>query len=423
MTEKRVQSSQSPKPAPRRDTPVIPESALPLETEKPINNNHSGGGQDPQPFAALELLYKWRNFIVVNVLAASILAAGISFVIPKTYKATASVLPPKQTDIFSSLGGVASTLARSIPGASKIGLGGKPSGYNYFAILNSRSSLEEIVRKFNLISVYEIKDSSMEKAVKELSNNVSFEEQTDDYITIEVKDRDPQRAAAMANAFVDVLNRISVNLGTAEARTNREFIERRLVQARTDLRNAEDDLKSYQEKSKMIITSEQSASLSGMASLYALRARKEVELAVLRHGVEQDDPTVRALALEVSEIDRKLSNLPEIGVESLRRYRDVLIQQQILEFLVPMYEQAKIDEVKDLPVVISLDKAIPPERKSSPQRTLMVLITFVLTLFASIFLVYLLQWWSDSTPSGPAGSFLQSVSQSIARRYRTSLRH
>ncbi|HTY59758.1 MAG TPA: Wzz/FepE/Etk N-terminal domain-containing protein, partial [Bacteroidota bacterium] len=149
--------------------------------------------------AALELLYRWKNLLIVNVLAVSVIAAGISFMIPKTYKATASVLPPKQNDIFSSLGGVASSIVKSIPGASRLGLAQKPSGYNYFAILNSRTSLEDVVRKFNLISVYEIPDTSMERAVKELSNNVSFEEQPDDNITITVRDKNAQRAAEMAN--------------------------------------------------------------------------------------------------------------------------------------------------------------------------------------------------------------------------------
>ncbi len=412
MTEKRSQGETTLKGSPQNDNDSDALAAV---------GDHKGDVPRGHHLAALEMLFRWRRFLLINVLLITILAAGISFLIPKTYTATASVLPPKQSDLFSSLGGFASSLARSIPGASKLGFGQRSAGYNYFAILNSRTALEDIVRKFDLISVYEIKDSSMEKAVKQLSHNVAFEEQTDDYITIEVKDREPERAAAIANAFVDVLNRVSAQLGTAEARNNREFIEQRLNQARADLKKAEDDLRAYQEKSKMIITSEQSASLSGMASLYALRAKKEVELGVLRHSVEQDDPSVRSLALEVSEIDRKLSNLPEIGVESLRRYRDVLIQQQILEFLVPMYEQAKIDEVKDLPVVLPLDKAIPPERKSSPQRSIIVLVTFVLVFLTCVGLIYALEWLSRSTPIGPVGTRLKSIASAIARWYRIAI--
>lgn len=418
MTEKRNHSIRTSEAEPQGEGTAGFGGEISARDPRQGEHDHGGAAEQKQPLAGVELLFRWRYFIMVNVLVACLIAVGISFLIPKTYKATASVLPPKQTDIFSSLGGVASTLARSIPGASRFGFGQKPSGYNYFAILNSRTSLEEVVRKFDLISVYDISDSSMEKAIKELSSKVSFEEQPDENITVEVRDHDPERAAAMANAFVDELNTISVQLGTAEARNNREFIERRLFQARTDLRNAEDALKLYQEKSKMIITSEQSASLSGLASLYALRAKREVELGVLRHSVESDDPSVRALTLEIAEIDRKLSNLPEIGVESLRRYRDVLIQQQIVEFLVPMYEQAKIDEVKNIPVVLVLDRAVPPERKSSPQRLIILLVTFFLVLFTCILLVYMIEWLFRTLPPGPVGKRLISASEMIARRYR-----
>ncbi len=368
-------------------------------------------------FAALELLFRWKKFIIINVLVVSIVAAVISLLLPNYYKATASVLPPKQQDLFSTLSGI-SSLAKSIPGAGRLGLGQRPTAYNYFAILNSRASLERIIRQFDLMTVYDISDSSMEKTIKVLSNNVAFEEQTDENITFEVKDKDPRRASAIANAFIDVLNDLSIKLGSSEARNNRQFLEDRLSQARVDLRSAENALKEYQEKSRMIITSDQSAGLSGMAALYALRAKKEIELAVMQHGVVMDNPLIEGLRVEISELDKKLGSLPGIGVESLRRYREVLVQQQIQEFLVPLYEQAKINEFKDLPVVLVLDKAVPPEKRSSPQRSIIVLVSFVLALFISIMLVYLLLWLSNSKPDGPLGMRLRDLAIAVAKSYR-----
>ena len=345
------------------------------------------------PFlTSLELLFRWRRFIIILLLIAAALAAGVSFLLPKWYRASASIMQPKQQDLFGGgLSSVASTLAKGIPGASRLGFGQKSQSYNLFALLNSRTAMEQVVRKFDLFGVYNISDTVMEKAVKELSLNCAFEEQTDDYISVQVKDKDPQRAAAMANYFIEVLNEMSIKLGTQEARLNREFIGQRLEQARRDLHAAEDTLRAYQERSKMIITPDESATLAGIASLYGERARKEVELAVLRHGAADDNPLVEQLKVEIGELDKKLNTIPQIGVESLRRYRDVLIQEKIQEFLVPMYEQARVDEVKDIPVVLVLDKAIPPEKKSAPQRTVIVLVTFVLAalvLVAAAYLVY-----------------------------------
>jgi uncharacterized protein involved in exopolysaccharide biosynthesis len=66
-------------------------------------------------------------------------------------------------------------------------------------------------------------------------------------------------------------------------------------------------------------------------------------------------------------------------------------QQRILEFVLPIYEQAKIDEQKDIPVLLVLDKAVPPEKKTKPQRSLIVLLFSFLTLIFSIAMSFLMQ--------------------------------
>jgi LPS O-antigen subunit length determinant protein (WzzB/FepE family) len=116
----------------------------------------------------LAILLQWKRFIIINVLIVSVLALGISFLMPKWYRATTSVLPPKQQDLFGAVSS-AGTLLKSLAGMGKIGQ--KQGSYNYFAILKSRTVNEEMVRRFNLIQVYDTPDSSMEKAVKELMGN------------------------------------------------------------------------------------------------------------------------------------------------------------------------------------------------------------------------------------------------------------
>jgi uncharacterized protein involved in exopolysaccharide biosynthesis len=220
---------------------------------------------------------------------------------------------------------------------------------------------------------------------------VSFEEQPDEYITLEVLDRDPDRAAAMANFYVEQLNVLSIELATQEARSNREFIQRRLEEAWADLHRAEDSLRAYQEKAGVIITPEQEETMRGIASLYAMKARKEVERAIARRTAGEDNPVARQLALEIEELNRKLVGYPEIGLQSLRLYRDVMIQQRIVEFLTPIFEQARIDEVKDIPVVVTLDRAVAPERKAKPQRALIVLVVTGVTGFGLVLLAFLME--------------------------------
>jgi tyrosine-protein kinase Etk/Wzc len=368
----------------------------------------------------LSVLVRWRRFIIINVLCVTLLAVIVSFIMPKWYRATASVLPPKEPDMFGSLG-AASSVLRGLSGTKALrGLGQNEGAYNYFAILKSRTAMEAVVRHFALIDVYDVPDTSMEKAVKALTENTSFETGDDDNITIQVLDKEPQRAADMANYFVDLLNEISIKLGTQEARSNREFIEKRLEKAKSDLRHAEDTLRGYQEKSGMIIAIDPtSPTVSGIAELYGMKAKKEIELAILKRTVSSDNMLARRTEIELAELNKKVSTFPGIGMGSLRLYRELAIQQKIIEFLLPMYEQAKVDEQKDVPVLLVLDKAVAPERKVKPQRMLIVFLAATLSVFACVLLAFLLHGLTQRKGAlRPLESKLQGYARRIAARYR-----
>lgn len=333
----------------------------------------------------IRIVFRWKRFIVIDVVVVMTISTVIAFLLPRWYKSTATILPPKRQDVFSSLG-AASSIVRGLTNNSGLrGLGAGTQVYNYFAILNSRTASEAVINKFDLIHVYDIADTSMEKAIKELSYNVSFEEKADDYISIEVYDKDPIRAANMANYYVELLNQISTNLGTTEARNNRVFIEARLTQAKASLAYAEDSLRNYQKKSGMMLSPEQTETISSIAMLYGMKAKKEVELAIIQKTLGLDNPTVSQAKLELNELEKKLSTFPELGLESFRLYRNVIIQEKIVEFLLPLYEQARIDEQKDVPVVLLLDKAVPAERESKPRKLLIIAISNLLNIVLIIF--------------------------------------
>jgi uncharacterized protein involved in exopolysaccharide biosynthesis len=331
----------------------------------------------------LAMIVKWRKFILTNLSIITVTAVVVSLLLPKWYKAGASILPPRQQDLFGTLS-TASSLLKSLPGTGRLpGLGQKNGAYNYLAILKSRSAMEAVVNKFDLINVYDEPDSSMERAVKDLEDNSRFELLDDESLRIEVLDKDRQRAADMTNYFVEVLNDISIRLGTREAKSNREFIEKRLEQSKADLRTAEDSLKAYQERTRFLVAPEtNSASLSGIGELVVMKAKKEIELSILRQTTSGDNAMVTQLLMEIGAIDKKLAQFPAAGLTSFRLYRDVAIQQKIVEILLPMYEQVKVDEQKDVPVLLVLDRAVPPEKKDRPKRMIIV----GLTLFAAIVL-------------------------------------
>ncbi len=338
----------------------------------------------------LSIVLKWRKQIILLTLAAAVVSIAVSFIVPKWYRATATILPPKDKGLFGQMAGIGSILKDLSP-IQKVGSLGQNSGvYNYMAILKSRSTMESVVRKFDLMTVYEIKDSLMEDALKELDDNTTIKVEDEDYISIAVLDKSPQRAADMANYFAEMLNVISTRLGTQEGRTNREFIEKRLDAIRDRLRTAEDSLRRYQESSgTMIVPDPSTSSLSSIAELYALKSRKEIELAILSRTVSSDNPLLEQKRIELQEIEKKIGALPSVGLRSLRLYREVLIQQKIVEFLTPLYEQAKIEEQKDTPAILVLDKATPPEKKAKPKRALLVGLSTGGTFLLTLLLVFL----------------------------------
>jgi tyrosine-protein kinase Etk/Wzc len=208
----------------------------------------------------------------------------------------------------------------------------------------------------------------------------------------------------MANYFVEVLNELNIKLNTEEARNRRLIIERRYLQNLADLKQAEDTLKKFQQRYGIYYLPEQTkAAVTAAAELEAQIIAEEVKLGILRRQLGEDAPEVKLAKIQIEEMRKRLNQMkegsdkiknemslfvpfkdvPELGLQYLRLYRDYEIQNKLLEFILPLYEQAKIEEQRDVPVVQVLDRAVPPEKKARPFRTLIVVSVFAsaLTLF------------------------------------------
>ena len=141
-----------------------------------------------------------------------------------------------------------------------------------------------------------------------------------------------------------------------------------------------------------MITPEQgTSSVSAIAELYGMKEKKEIEAAILERTVSKDNSTLQQLRIELSEINKKIASFPQTAVESFRLYRDVAIQQKIVEFLVPLYEQAKVEEKRNTPSVIVLDRALVPERKAKPRVAIFTLLAFVVSSVLSLFVIFFIE--------------------------------
>jgi len=333
-------------------------------------------------------LLRWKKQIGMFVLAALVLSTVVSFLLPHWYLSSVSLLPPRTQNLLGGLSPFAALLKDFTPTSSTARLGGGQGSVNYMAILKSRRASESLIREFDLITVYETSDNSMEKTIKALESNLNIEVSPDGTILLEVLDRDSVRAAEMANALVRILNEIAIELGTGEARSNRVFLERRVDENRTALALAEQRLKEYQEKQGVVILTDQAKETAqAIGELYAKKMELDIKMAIMEKTSGEANPAYDQFKLEKTEIERRLAKFPEMGLQSYRLFRDILVQQKILEFLIPMYEQARLEEQKDVPVVVVLDRAVPAERKAKPKRLLIMGASTLSAFFLAILYV------------------------------------
>ena len=286
----------------------------------------------------------------------------------------------------------------SLGGASSLLGGAKTSGDLYVGMLKSQTISRMMVQHFNLMSVYKVKKESA--AEKALNGHTEFTIGTKDTIvTVSVTDHDPARARDMANAYLDALRETSGGLALTESSQRRQFFEQRLALEKDELANAEVALKQAEEKSGLIAPAGQtSLELQAIAQLRAQITAGEVRLAALRSAESDQNPEVIRLNEQLASLRGKVNQMenskdsragslstarvPELALEYVRRERDVKYHETLFEILAKQYETARIDEAHEATLQI-LDRAVLPDTKSAPHRSLYVLVGFFVGLLLS----------------------------------------
>jgi tyrosine-protein kinase Etk/Wzc len=334
----------------------------------------------------LDAFRRRRRFLALNVAATTLLALVIALLLPKWYTGRAVLLPPTEDDLGSSV--VSQLMPR---GLGSLRMPGAPTLADVFvAVLKSRTVADRIVRRFDLVHRYDLPD--IEKAVKEPEGHVKFHVGDEGTIAILAEDRDPKTAAAMANAYIEELDRFNKETRTTSATRTRAFIEQRLEVAKRDLSTAENLLRDYQQRRRLPALSPSDRNNAEMgAQLMAQRTALEVRLQVLRQSLAENSEEVRRVREELAAVDRQVGSLPAAGLDIARLWRDVKVQEQVFELLTSQLEEARIRETRDTPTVQVLDRAEPPLHKSRPKRSVVVIAGFLIGLLGSAAAALLLE--------------------------------
>jgi len=341
-----------------------------------------------RPLSGIEffaLLLRHKLFILLTTILVGGSALGITFTLPNWYDATINFVPPNnpQSGISGMIGNVSSAL-KDI-GFNK--LGGKSSeSYSYIVILQSRTFLDSLITRFELAKEYELPDSMRDEIRTILKQNMETSYLPDGNYTMTFSSKDRNKAAEMANVALTIANSISHNLQQQEASANRIYMEQRLKNTDEILNRIGDSLQRFSKKNLVFSPVDQAKALtSALAELKASVIKQEITLQTFKNSYGEEDPATKLQQKTLDDIRQqvyKAENEPglagnfsmrdamDVGIPYMRLYTEFEAMSKVKGFLLPMLEQAKLDEFKQTPIMYVLDTAVAPNKKSRPKRTL-----------------------------------------------------
>lgn len=383
-----------------------------------MNDSRQAGFREVEGYTLIDFLRflgRRKALIFGMPLLLAVLAGLSTYLIPKSYTATSRILPPQQSN--SAVAAITSQLAPLTGLLGTVAPGFKNANEMYVGMLKSRTVADAITARFQLKDVYD--EETIEDTRKELEEKTQIAFGRDGLITISFEDTDPRRAADVANAYVEELDRLTQSLAVTEASQRRLFFEKQLQSVRSSLADAEIALQTTQETTGVIKLDDQGRALiEAFARLKAEIAAKEVQIGVMSRFATKENPEFIRAQEQLTGLKAQLSRLvnstgstngdimvptgkvPEIGLHYVRRVRELRYQEAMFEALSKQYELARIDEAKDSAVIQFVDRAVSPEKKSKPRRLAIALVAGGITLLLAFVAALILEAF-DRAKSNP----------------------
>jgi capsule polysaccharide export protein KpsE/RkpR len=334
---------------------------------------------DGAEFLGILSAKKW--ILIILTILSGLIAFGISWTLPNWYASTVTFVPPNNANsmISGMMGNVSSAL-------KDLGLGkmNKGESYSYMVILNSRSLMDTLINSYELSAEYELPKEDREELYKEFLSNYEVELSPEGNYNVTVLSKDKGKAAKMANDVVRIANNISLRMQKAEAETNRAYMDMRLKRTDSILNSIAQELGRYSSQSLVFSPLDQAQAVSeALATLKASALKQEIQLELLKNTYGEKDPSTIAgekLLNEMKEQVYKAENKPgfagnfalrdglKVGAKYMKLYTEYEAMSKVKAFLMPMLEQAKLDEIREAPTMYVLDYAKPAFKKSRPKR-------------------------------------------------------
>lgn len=351
-------------------------------------------------FTFFAFLYRLKLFIILFVVICTGVSVFISLQMDNWYASTANLVPPKKdgTTLEGASGNISSAL-RNI-GLTK--MGDKSSGiYSYLVILDSRSVKDSIIKKYNLQKAYEMEDAKYSEVQLAFEDNLDISYEGEGNYIITILDKDPQKAADMVKDYVAFANRLSERLNHEEGKVNTSYLELRISKLEASYKASADSLQKLSKKYSIISPEQQAqAVLKSLSDLKTELIKQEVAYQMMTNRFGSNDPYTLVQKDMYDQLKSKVTsaetqsgfagNFPlkksaEIGLEYLRLYAEIETFTKVKAFLLPVLEDARLDEIRNQRNLYIVDEPVPADKKTKPKRSYIVAGTAAGSLVLSVF--------------------------------------
>ncbi len=382
-------------------------------------------------------ILKWKNLIIIFTFVGAVASVVIALVLPLQYITMASVRGAGGGESFNI-----SSLMKSTGGGMNLGslldvaVPGRSGETDYYiAILKSRTVLDSMIYRFDLIDRYEVK--KIEDARDKLKSNTELNRDNPaEIVFIGVHDKEPEIAFKMTSYYVELLNSIYSRLTSEAARNTRIHLEERYLETLKELTLVEDSLRIFQEKFGVYdIYLQTEAAIKSASTLKTNLILKEVEYQIKKINLGENSPEVNIIKKEIEELNKNYNklitgnnyststdifipfkNTPELGLRYFRLYRDVQIYNELIKVLIPLLEQSKIQELRETPSLLVIDHPVVPSKKSKPKRMIIVLLGTSFFFFVGFLYAFIRENLNNVREKDPERySKIQAIYKSLFR--------
>jgi uncharacterized protein involved in exopolysaccharide biosynthesis len=356
------------------------------------------------------VIFKRWKFLLILTLLGGIISTIVAFNLQKWYASGCNLVPSTSSQESTGGGSVLSSALKEF-GITKMSGSSSSDAYSYLVILNSRTVVDSLINRFNLDKVYNIPKSEMSKLREAFLENLEITYEKEGNYTITIWDTDRNRAAEMANAYVDIANAHFIDVFRQDTKLSKEYFDERIEAIDSILSDLGARLSLFTKKTLLFSPEQQGQSIAkSLSDIKSEQIKYDIFYQYYKKNFGENDPVAQnykrlseEVARQVSDMENKpgyagnfsLSNATGVALDYMRLYTEFETYTKVRSFLIPMIEKIHSDEIKQIQNLLVVDKAIPSDKKDKPKRSYIIAGSTFGTLVLGIILIFIFNYFKE----------------------------